>query len=230
MGSSVPSSATWIEPESTLAFLTVCLVHYYRIIHKRLPCGSWLQGSQAGRNCLPLCMHVCVCVRGQRCPAQNLDYVTFHIVLPACVCVMCECIDAASRCAGIGNNCALIIIEIAHVPSDALKSHWISHSISQSVTDSRIHSGSQSGKQFEQTNRIQTHSHHCFTACKYKKSSLGENFSFFLGSNDMYNLKVDLQDQIVCTYNKVFVQWKQKSVHKFDVTELLLRSKKKWMH
>lgn len=74
------------------------------------------------RNCLPLYMCVCVCVKGQRCPAQNLDYVSFHTMsrdCPACVCV---CVHAASRCAGIGNNCALIIIEIAHVPSNALKS------------------------------------------------------------------------------------------------------------
>lgn len=131
MGSSVPSSATWIEPESTLAFLTVCLVHYYRIIHKRLPCGSWLQGSQAGRNCLPLCMHVCVCVRGQRCPAQNLDYVTFHIVLPACVCV-----------------CVLMLHPVVQV--SAIIVHWLSSKLRMfqathlRVTESVIQSVSQS--------------------------------------------------------------------------------------
>lgn len=133
--------------------------------------ASWVQLFASLHAC------VCVCVRGKG--VQHKTSITLHFIL-SCLCVcMCECVDAASRCAGIGNNCALIIIKIAHVPSDALKSHWISHSISQSVTDSCIHSGSQSGKQFEQTNRIQTHSHHCFTAGKYKKSSLGENFWFF---------------------------------------------------
>lgn len=188
MGSSVPSSATWVEPESTLAFLTVCLVHYYRIIHKRLPCGSWLQGSQAGRNCLPLCMHVCVCVRGKG--VQHKTSITLHFIL-SCLRVRVS-----------------VLMLHPVVPVSAIIVHWLSsklrmfqathlrvtESVIQSVSQSLIHAFIQIASQANSPSeriafkRIRTIAS---LPANIRKVRWVKTFRFFLGSNDIYNLKVD---------------------------------------
>lgn len=81
----------------------------------------------------------------------------------------------------------------------------VNESVSQSVSKSFNQSVRQTVEGYEQTNRIQTHSHNGFMSisCKYKNIWLGQS-----GSNDMYNIEVD-------TYIYKY------SLHIFDLTKLL---------